>query len=105
MGIPERAVDRWRVAERPEEDVLVLGEELLQILLGSVPVLEDDEGEVGVRHACRTLAEAENELGVLGHPLGRPGRFPDEIRLAALDARHGLDRLDDLLRTRMESKR
>src|SRR5919108_4546792 len=43
------------------------------------------------------LAEAEDELGVVGHLLWRPGRIPRELRVDFLYALQGADRLPDLL--------
>src|SRR5947207_2910760 len=48
--------------------------------------------------ARRELAEAEDELGVVGHALRRPGRVPREVDLDLLDAfQVGDDRADVLL--------
>src|SRR5205085_5082569 len=36
--------------------------------------------------ACRLLADAENELGVVGHALGRPGWIPGQLDVDVLHA-------------------
>ena len=44
------------------------------------------------------LTEAEDELGVLGHLLGRPGRVPGELDLDVLDSGKRAHDVVDLLR-------
>src|SRR5215211_4618676 len=48
-------------------------------------------------HGITPLAEAEDELRVLGHLLRRPGRIPGELDLDVVDAWKGAHDLVDLL--------
>ena len=48
-------------------------------------------------YAGLAVAEAENELGVVGHAVGRPGRFPGQLDLDLFDAFHRGRDVDDVL--------
>src|SRR3990170_3340900 len=47
--------------------------------------------------ALSSVPEAEDELRVVRHSLGRPRRVPDELGLDLVDARDAVHRLVDLL--------